>query len=392
MSGLPHIELTRVEHRSQDCIVVKFDYNDHFIGMVRKIKGSRWSKTLKAWYVPYSEEHLKTVYRIFKGLSKMHISDDLKFTPLKQPPIIINRSNLNTEQRRLLNGFSKYLDGKRYSKSTIETYTYLVADLIAYYKDGEAANLTNRAIKRFIEEVYISRNYSISTQRQFISALKLFVVYYPNCKVDSLVLVRPKRSKKLPTVLSKEEVIDLIRFTKNLKHRAIIALLYSCGLRIGELIALELRHIDIDRRQLIIKNAKGRKDRNVILAEGFLPLLQNYIMTYRPQRYFVEGQKGGRYSAVSVRAFLKRSCRWAGITKAVTPHTLRHSYATHLLENGIDIRYIQELLGHSKPETTMIYTKVSKKDLLQIESPLDTALKEMMLTDKGDKKVFLSGN
>lgn len=298
---------------------------------------------------------------------------------------------LTPSQRKLLNGFYLYLKGKRYSMSTVKTYSYLVADLISYYHNRAAGELSNRDVEIFIEQIFISRRISISTQRQFISALKLFKVYYPECQIESLELTRPKRSKKLPIVLSKEEVIDLIRYTKNLKHRAIVALIYSCGLRVAELVSLELRHIDIDRRQLIIKNAKGRKDRNVILAEGFLPLLQNYIMTYRPQRYFVEGQKGGQYSAVSIRAFLKRSCTWAGITKRVTPHTLRHSYATHLLENGIDIRYIQELLGHSRPETTMIYTRVSKKDLLQIESPLDTALKDMMLTDKGDKKLFISG-
>lgn len=165
-----------------------------------------------------------------------------------------------------------------------------------------------------------------------------------------------------------------------------MALIYSAGLRISELINLELRQIDVDRRQIIIKNAKGRKDRNVILAKSFIPVLNNYLNTYRPKVYFTEGKIGGKYSPESIRAFLKRSCQAAKISKNVTPHTLRHSYATHLLENGIDLRYIQELLGHAKPETTMIYTHVAKKDLLQIESPLDIAFKTIVETKQFNGK------
>ena len=205
-------------------------------------------------------------------------------------------------------------------------------------------------------------------------------------------LFYPRKSSYLPSVLSKEEVVNLLRCTRNLKHRAILALLYSSGLRIGELINLELRDIDMFRLQILIKNGKGRKDRYVMLAKSFLPLLKNYLTTYKPAIYFIESLTfGEKYSAGSVRSFLKKSCLAAGIKKRVTPHTLRHSYATHLLENGVDIRYIQELLGHSRPETTMIYTHVATKDLLRIESPLDKIVSELVKTDKGDEKLTLSG-
>ncbi len=127
-------------------------------------------------------------------------------------------------------------------------------------------------------------------------------------------------------------------------------MIYSAGLRISELLSLQLAHIDVDRRQILVKNSKGRKDRNVILAESIIPLMNNYLMSYRPDRYFVEGKPYQQYSAESIRAFLHRVSKLANITKNVTPHTLRHSYATHLLENGIDLRYIQELLGHSPRE------------------------------------------
>jgi len=136
---------------------------------------------------------------------------------------------------------------------------------------------------------------------------------------------------------------------------------------------------------------KGRKDRYIVLAESYLPLLKNYLATYTPQTYFCEGALGTPYSAASVRKFLSRSCKKAGIRKHVTPHTLRHSYATHLLENGIDLRYIQELLGHSKPETTMIYTHVAKKDLLDIKSPLDIAISRIIDSGYNPKKVIISG-
>lgn len=224
-----------------------------------------------------------------------------------------------------------------------------------------------------------------------VSALKHFAFFYPECKIDPEQLTRPRKSRKLPSVLSQEEILDLLRVTKNLKHRTILALIYSAGLRIGEAIDLELNCFDIDRRQLLIKNGKGRKDRIVILADSFLPLLNNYILSYQPNVFFIENPKGGKYNPNSIRSFLKRSCKLARITKPVSPHTLRHSYATHLLENGADIRYIQVLLGHSKPETTMLYTHVAQRDLQAIRSPLDTALIAMSSRDNKDKNMLLSG-
>ena len=185
-------------------------------------------------------------------------------------------------------------------------------------------------------------------------------------------------------------MISIIQCTKNLKHRAILTLTYSAGLRISELINLKLEHIHIYRKQLLIKRAKGRKDRYVTLADSFMPLLQNYLTTYKPEIYFAEGEKRKPYSASSVRKFLSRSCKVAHINRAVTPHTLRHSYATHLLESGVGLRHIQELLGHSRPETTMIYTHVARKDLMDIKSPLDYAVAQLSKNDKVEQKFLLS--
>jgi len=156
-------------------------------------------------------------------------------------------------------------------------------------------------------------------------------------------------------------------------------------------LSLKLEDLQIQRKQILIKRAKGRKDRYVTLADSFMPLLQNYLMTYEPKIYFVEGREGKAYSASSVRKFLLQSCKAAKISRKVTPHTLRHSYATHLLENGVGLRYIQELLGHSKPETTMIYTHVARKDLIDIKSPLDYAVEQLIKNNKEDNKFLLSG-
>ena len=252
--------------------------------------------------------------------------------------------------------------------------------------------MSNTDVRLFVEAVVSKKKYSISTHRQLISAFKHFSEFYPQCNISGGDLKRPKKSNFLPEVLSQQEVLNLLRATRNLKHRAVLALIYSAGLRIGEVLKLELHHIDVDRRQVLVKNAKGRKDRNVILAESFLPLFGNYFGTYAPKKYFVEGKDGNQYSAASIRAFLKRFCQRAGIKKRVTPHTLRHSFATHLLENGVGLRHIQELLGHSKPETTMLYTHIAQKDLLSIRSPLDLAVNKFLKADKKQENFMLSGN
>ncbi|WP_456441142.1 tyrosine-type recombinase/integrase [Psychroserpens sp.] len=374
-------------HNKAEQVLICFDYNKGILDLVRTIPNRKWSQSMRCWYIKRSDNAIKVIQKTLRDYS----IDETKIVNAPVLNLTHNTSLLTKEQRTVLNEFYSYLKGKRYSKSTIGTYTFLVADFMAYYHKLTMAELTNRSIELYIEDIYIKRKYSISKQRQFISALKIFKNFNPSLPFEAIELIRPKRDRYLPTVLSKDEVIELIRVTKNLKHRAVIAIIYSCGFRISELINLELRDIDVNRRQILIKNSKGRKDRYVILAESFLPLLHNYISTYVPRRYFVEGQNDKKYSPESVRQFLRKSCKLAKIYKRVTPHTLRHSYATHLLEDGIDLRYIQELLGHSKPETTMIYTHVAKKDLLRIKSPLDIAVKQYNNTDNKNPKLVISG-
>ena len=377
----PIIFLEEKIHRKNNQLLIKFEYDETLISLIRSIQGTSWSKSLKAWYILNTKDNLNIILKLFEKITTVDFSKIGKSAPF--------RRDLTDEQKQLLNQFYLFLKGKRYSHSTIQTYTFFIADFINFHTKTPLAELTNRAVELFIETVFMERNYSVSSQRQFISALKIFTVFCPQTKIHNLSLERPKKSRMLPSVLSQEEVLRIIQLTKNLKHRAIIVLLYSSGLRIGEVTNLLLKNIDILRRQIKVEKGKGRKDRFVVLATSYLPLLQNYLTTFKPALYFIEGTTGKKYSESSIRKFLFKSVQKAGISKKVTPHTLRHSYATHLLENGVGLRHIQELLGHAKPETTMIYTHVAKKDLLDIQSPLDTILLDLNKNDKREQKFLL---
>lgn len=387
-SSLPNIYIKRDAYEGTDSMLLFFKYNEGLLKFIRSTKQFSWSRTRRCWHTNFSKHNLATVKRILSPLTAVIEDESIYNSPTINKTTFKKKRILTPENTKTVADFIKFLYGKRYSKSTVDTYSSFVTDFLDYIKDKPTSEYTLRDVEKFIEDVMVPKNASISSHRQFISAMKLFIGFMPECSIETLELERPKKSKYLPTVLSQEEVLKLLSCTKNLKHRAILALIYSCGLRVGELINLELRHIDYSRKQLAIRNSKGRKDRYVQMAESLLPLIHNYIQTYRPAKYFAEGNVSEPYSAISVRAFLKRSCKLACIEKRVTPHTLRHSYATHLLENGTDIRLIQTLLGHSKPETTMIYTHVSTSSLEAISNPLDLAVKKYLMSK--DKEPHLS--
>ncbi|MFD1096096.1 site-specific tyrosine recombinase/integron integrase [Salegentibacter chungangensis] len=384
------IQLFPFELQNEVFIGISFSFNAEVKTHLKNLPGIQWNTTRNCYFIPYSYENKSRLFNHlrekgwFVDYTALQKVKNGKLSPKKKTEPV-----LSPENESLLKEYTEYLNGKRYSESTIRTYRNFAQQFIVF-QNKAPEEITNRDLERFVELQIAGKAYSISSHRQCISALMHFFKVFKNTEIDTDNIERPGKSKYLPGVLSKEEVIDLLRATRNLKHRAILALIYSSGLRIGELLKLKLSDIDIDRRQVKVKMAKGRKDRYAILADSFIPLLYNYVGTYKPKGYFVEGQSGGIYTGSSIRSFLKESCRRAGITKKVTPHTLRHSYATHMLENGIDIRYIQELLGHSRPETTMIYTHVAQKDLNKIKSPLDIAIKEFQDSGKGDPDLRLS--
>lgn len=334
------IEFKEIKMQGEKRIAILFSYDEEIINEVRKIKDRKWDVVEKYWHVPYIENYKKYYKSYFSKKTK---SDDA------------------------LENTVIFMKNRRYSEKTINQYLkYLKKLKLELQIDFD--EITNRDISKYIYEKCLNKSYSY--QNQLVNAIKL-MVKVNNLDVILEKLERPKGAKKLPTVLSKEEVKRLIDVTKNLKHKTIISLIYSGGLRISEAVNLQLRDIDSNRKLINIRGGKGKKDRIVMLSDKLLKLLKKYYKEYRPCQYIFEGDKGGKYSTRSIQNVFVKSKKLSKINKQATVHTLRHSYATHLLEAGTDLRYIQELLGHSSSKTTEIYTHVSNKAIQKIKSPLD---------------------
>jgi len=205
-----------------------------------------------------------------------------------------------------------------------------------------------------------------------INAIKFYYEMVMNMPNRFYNIERPIKEEKLPVVLSKKEVASLLSGIHNIQHRCMVSLLYAAGLRLSELLKLKITGIDSDRMLIRVKGAKGNKDRYTILSRSLLKDLRQYYLQYRPKELLFEGPMGDRYSDTSVRKIVKRAAQRVGIRKTVGPHTLKHSFATHLLEDGTDLRYIQTLLGHNSSKTTEIYTHVATNIVKGIQSPLDT--------------------
>lgn len=385
------VKLLPLQHRKKDCVAIQFDFNDSIKAAVMKV-GAKWSKTHTCFYI-LNESKLKQ--RLFLSLKKLNCFVDYSAMPkVDQVKKSVNKeASLPDSHAHALQVFEDYLVGQRKSPSTVHTYRNFLNLFLNYYAKRDLASIDLRSIEIFLEQVMAKRGYSVSSHRQCISALKHFSELNLGMKYDPANLYMPRKDKKLPVVLSSTEIVLILRSTKNLKHRAILGLLYSSGLRIGELLKLKLGDVDLERNTIYVKQSKGRKDRNCSLGQRIRPMLLNYAQTYQPKVFLFEGEEEGKpYNATSIRQFLKRSCQAAGIQKHVTPHTLRHSYATHLLENGVDVRYIQELLGHSRPETTMIYTHVTERKIDEITNPLDSAIQKFNRMDNETPNPLLSRN
>jgi site-specific recombinase XerD len=267
--------------------------------------------------------------------------------------------------------FEKTLKLKRYSENTVKSYKSHFSKFLAYYTGHAPEQITDEQIRAYLLYLVTKKNVSTSYQNQVINAIKFYYEKVMGRPTSTYYLQRPKKEKKLPVVLSEEEVGKILRQIINLKHKCIIYLLYSAGLRLSEVINLKISDIDSSRKVITIKGAKGKKDRISLLSDAVLALLREYYKQYKPKEWLFEGQKGGKYSPKSVQNIFKKALNNSKINKNATVHTLRHSFATHLLERGTDLRYIQELLGHSSSKTTEIYTHVTKKGLDKIVSPLD---------------------
>lgn len=372
----PIIVFSKAYHKDQEVLLISFKYNLELKEYLKKFKGIGWSTSLRSYYLLFDKELTNT---LFKYLRAKNYFIDYSALRTNKESNEMNRSvkkvsigpEISSDVLSKINEFKKWMGQKRYSKNTMKTYESMLLLFFRFQHPKAVSSITEKDILKFNTDYIMANRFSYTYQNQAINAIKLF---YRNQGCSQLIpdnLERPKKSRKLPDVLALEEVKLILGLTANLKHRTLLSLLYACGLRIGEALKLKVVDIDKKRRFMHIRSAKGAKDRYVPIPERMIVLLTTYIESYGPKYFLFEGQHGGMYTAVSARQVLKRSLEKAGIRKSITLHTLRHSHATHLLENGTDLRFIQELLGHNSPKTTMIYTHVSTTSLDKIKNPFD---------------------
>lgn len=338
-----------ITHRGEKRIAIFFDKDDAVMVKIKAIKGYRWSQSLRVWHLPDNDDN-RTVFGY---------------------PTIASLSP-NAEGKAALQSFKEWLRSRRYSENTIKTYLDAMRSFLAFHNTKPIANLNQDDVVEYNNEFILKNNLSASYQNQIVNAIKLYFKTIHDTTVIVDKIHRPKRAKVLPNVLSKQEVKQILEAHSNSKHKMMLSMIYSCGLRCGELLALKPSDIDSKRNLVLLKNAKGKKDRITPLSPKILEMLRDYYKAYKPTTYLFEGRnKGQAYDDRSLQQVLKQALKKAGIEKPVTLHWLRHSYATHLLESGTDLRYIQELLGHSSSKTTEIYTHVSMKSIQQVKSPFD---------------------
>ena len=336
-----------VTHRGERRIAVYFERDKALIARIKLLEGVRWSASMGAWHLPDTP-----FYR-----AKFRLAEEVRFSA----------GHVDQVER-----FRQWLCSRRYSESTIKTYTEALKSFLVFYNERAVEDLTEQDVIRYNNEYILANKLSSSYQNQIVNAIKLFFGIVYQSRMNPELIHRPKRQKLLPNVLSKEEVKLILEAHGNLKHRVMLSMIYSCGLRCGELLSLKPNDIDTVRGVVIIRQAKGRKDRIAPLSVRVLDLLGEYYKSYKPLVWIFEGQEAGEpYDARSLQLVLKQALAKVKITKPVTLHWLRHSYATHLLESGTDLRYIQEILGHRSSKTTEIYTHVSTKSIQRIVSPFD---------------------
>jgi len=266
----------------------------------------------------------------------------------------------------------KWMEFRRYTVSTIRIYTEMVEVFLRFIKPDSAEDELGEGVQRFTNEYIIPQKLSYSYQNQLVNALKLFYAQVMKQELSLGQVKRPRPEYRLPNVLNKDEVRRMFGAIKNIKHLAMLSTIYGCGLRRGELLNLKPGDIDSLRGLLVVRQGKGKKDRVVPISMKNIELLRDYYRKYKPATWMFEGiRRGVQYDERSLQMVLRKAVRKAGIRKPVTLHWLRHSYATHLHESGVDIRYIQEILGHRNSRTTEIYTHVSSRSIQMIRSPLD---------------------
>lgn len=353
MAETPALTFKRGRHKGVAVIKILFDYNRAWIERA-KLLGAVWSRQMKCWYVADTDENRK------KFKVERRVGADAGFQ-------IISEAN-----QLALKHFVQQLQLKGYSPATIKTYRNEFVQLLMVIKQKPVNTLSHQKLKDYFNWCLVTEKLSENTVHSRLSAVKFYFEQVLHGDKFYWDIPRPKKPVQLPKVISEEKILDGLLSVANLKHRAILITAYSAGLRVSEVVALKVSDIDSDRMQIRVEAAKGKKDRMATLAKVTLQILQEYIALYEPKTFLFEGRHNEEpYSTRSAQQVFNQVFKSMGLPPSVSFHSLRHSYATHLLENGTDIKYIQELLGHNDIRTTLRYTHVSKKKLGKIESPID---------------------
>lgn len=345
-------------------VIVEIPYNEEWIKAIKMVPGRKWEAASKRWTVPGREEEILVLCQVLQDVPVEIISSQLleRFPKLRQLQ--------SGDELIALQKLKDTLKMKGYSVKTQKAYIghaeRFMRKLPVPLKEVESLHISQYLL------VFAEESKSSSYVNQAVSALQFWLVIVLG-RIDLKGWIRPKKQKKLPIVLTSGEVAKILKAVQNIKHRTLLALIYSSGLRIGEAVRLTKQDIDAERKTVHVRQGKGGKDRLTILSDIAFSMLKSYMVTEPIIKYLFPGGKDCNHHLTerSLQHVFERAKRKAGISKPATVHTLRHSFATHLLENGTDLRYIQELLGHASSKTTEIYTHVSIKDIRRIQSPLD---------------------
>jgi integrase/recombinase XerD len=371
---LPIININPQKNGVKTYYYASFPFNRNLYALFSSLNNCTWDSYEKAWVIDEATFPLENILAHFKDKAEFIFQEkSLKSVEYKRSLLrpIHFLEPLDELKKEAIQTFIRYLNSKRYSSNTIKVYSDSMSTFLRYFSMKDITDISNDDLIDFNNNYILKNNFSASFQNQVVNAVKIYFSAIHHKKIDVELIHRPRREKVLPNVLSKEEVKAILDAPYNLKHRAMLAMIYSCGLRRGELLNLTKFDIDSKRMVVIIRMAKGKKDRIIPLSPKILNLLRDYYKSYNPKEFLFEGQSGGKYSEKSLENVFKQSLFKARNKKPVTLHWLRHSYATHLLESGTDLRYIQDLLGHKSSKTTEIYTHVSTKNIQNIRSPFD---------------------
>lgn len=348
-------------HKGQNRIAIYFENTPELNTRIKKLAGARWSQTLKAWHIADTIEYRKRFKIEPKNFSEQQVQAGKGLV-----------SGFSEENQLLMIRYEQLLKLRKYSPSTLRSYRNEFANFVAIVNNRIAVDaLTKEQIKAYLLYLIEKKKYDESRLNMAVSCIKFYyekVSKQPKLFFD---LPRPKRKKILPKVIDQQDVKKILSALDNNKHVAMLMCGYAAGLRVSEIVNLKIEDIDSKRMQIRVSQGKGKKDRYVMLSQVLLDKLRIYFKSHHPKDYLFEGQFGGAISIRTAQQLFANAKRKAGIHKSVGIHSLRHSFATHLHEQGIDIKYIQDLLGHTSIATTMRYTHVSKKDLGKIKSPLD---------------------